>query len=104
MADYRLRWTNGNDQVEVDLVDDIGPSNSYTFSDPNAVVPSAGSCTNQMQQVVPAGGGWVIRNFDNGKDYVPDDQVNSAGDGNVDITNVGTFPKGDFQWLVIKRL
>lgn len=102
MAAYIARWRNGSSSVDVDLFDPVGPLNNYRFSDPNAVVPSTGDYTNQTQKAVPLSGGWVMNDFDNSNDYPTDGSA--TGTGEVDITNVGTFPQGAFVWTIIGKL
>lgn len=77
--------------------------NRYKFSDPNAVVPSEGHFTNQID-AVPVGGGWVMNGFDNGKTYPANGSEEDKGMGTIDITHIGTFPKGKFNWEVITKL
>lgn len=104
MANYLVRWKSGNKTVEVRLLDKAGPLNRYEFSDNNSVVPSEGDFTNQMNQAVPIGGGWVMHKFDNARDYPANGGNVDKGTGTVDITHVGTFPKGVFDWEVVKQL
>ena len=104
MADYLIRWKSNGQTVDVELIDTIGPVNTYEFSDKNAVLPFRGDFTNQMNQAVPTVSGWVMNGFDNAKNYPANGSEEDKGTGNVDITHVGTFPQGQFNWEVIKKL
>jgi hypothetical protein len=64
--------------------------------------PSEGDYTNQMEQAVPTAGGWVMKDYDNAKDYK--DDGSSSGPGEVHMTHEGTFPQGPFTWSVVKKL
>ena len=102
MSDYRVRWTNEASEVELDLIDNIGPINTYKFSDPNAMIPSKGDATNQLKDMVPTTGDWVMYGFDNGQNYPADGTA--MGKGIVKDIAEGEFPKGEFEWVVIKKL
>lgn len=101
MSDYRVRWANGNAEVEVDLIDKIGWTNTYQFSDPDAMIPSSGDATNQVD-MVPVTGDWVMYGFDNSQNYPTDGTA--KGKGIVKDIALGEFPKGEFEWVVIKKL
>lgn len=102
MASYTARWVNGPTTIDVDLIDAVGPLNTYKFSDPNGVIPADGEFTNQMNRVVPTGGGWVMNDFDNGNEYAADGSV--QGDGETKASFLGSFPQGIFTWTIIKKL
>lgn len=102
MSDYRVLWTNGASEVEVDLIDNVGYLNDYIFSDPDAIVPNKGEATNQTNDMVPLTGDWLMRGFDNKIDYATDGSA--TGKGTVKDIALGTFPKGEFDWVVTKKL
>ena len=102
MASYTARWTSGAAAIDVDLIDAIGPINNYQFSDPNGVIPAQGDCTNQMNRVVPTVGGWVMNGFDNSSDYATDGSV--SGLGETLVTFLGSFPQGEFTWVITRKL
>lgn len=102
MPDYRVLWTNGAAEVEVDLIDKVGYLNDYLFLDADAIIPSRGEATNQTNDMVPLTGDWLIEGFDNKTDYKTDGSV--TGKGVVKDIALGTFPKGEFDWVVTKKL
>lgn len=102
MADYRVLWTNGATDVEVDLIDKVGYLNDYIFSDPDAILPSKGEATNQTNEMVPLTGDWLMMGFDNKLEYKADGSA--TGKGVVKDIALGNFPKGEFDWVVTKVL
>lgn len=99
MPDYRVQWTNVDSSVEVDLIDSVGPKNDYMFLDPNAVIPSKGEFMNQFSKVTPDDGSWTMSDFDNKTVY----PLGHQGKGEVFGIADGTFPKGIFDWTIVKK-
>lgn len=98
MTSWLAEWTNSDDTVQVRLIDTPGPWNNFEFLDANAMLPNKGDFTNQTEHVVPTGGDWQMDDID-----IDDTKVGAKGKGKVKLKS-GTFPEGDFDWEIVKKI
>lgn len=102
MSSWLVTLSSEQADVDVELLDTIGPINRWKSRSPGAFAVDEDSFTNQTGDVVARGCGvqacWTLRRFDI-------DKVKPGAKGaGINNDAQGSFPVGELSWLVKARL